>query len=431
MNRFSQLGRFLRVRTRLGDDALLLTRLRGREGMSELYQFDLEMLAEEPIAFDQVFGQAVSITLQVPGSATRIIAGIVNELSQGDDVPGPAGPAAFLRYRAQVVPHFWLLSQRVQSRVWQRKSVPDILRQILHDEWQLDVQFTFGGSYCPRNYCVQYGESDFAFTSRLMEEEGIGYCFAHTEGGESLVVSDLWTNRPEVSEPSTLNYAIMGAADQPRITSWTKTQRVRALKHVLRDHCFQLPSEKIESGAVVASSVAVGQVTHQLGVATGRGLEVYDYPCGLTPHYDGIGKDGGEQASELSHLFDDVKHWSAVRGQEEAVQGLSVTGGSNVGHLEPGRRFSLARHRDGDGTYLLTRVEHDAGLEGAYLTTPEEAKLSYANRIAGIPATLPYRPARMTPRPRILGTHTATVVGRTGDEVFCDKYGRIKVSTLR
>src|SRR5262249_40493715 len=106
---------------------------------------------------------------------------------------------------------------------------------------------------------------------------------------------------------------------------------------------------------------------------------------------------------------------------------MSVEGASNVGHLEPGLAFTLAHHRDGNGKYLITRVEHEASIEGTYLSTPEEAKLSYRNRLAGLPAAMPYRPARRTPRPRILGTHTATVMGPSGDEIFCDKYGRIKV----
>jgi type VI secretion system secreted protein VgrG len=199
MSRYSQLGRLLQLRTPLGEDALLLTGLRGQEGMSELYGFDLEMLAERPVAFEQILGQSARVLMSVAGSPARTIAGIISELSQADDVPGPTGTGTFIRYRARLVPHLWLLTQRVQSRVWQRKSVPDILRQVLHDEWQLNVQISCSGSFRPRNYCVQYRENDFAFLSRLMEEEGIGYCFEHKENGEQLVVSDLWSNRLELA----------------------------------------------------------------------------------------------------------------------------------------------------------------------------------------------------------------------------------------
>jgi hypothetical protein len=113
--------------------------------------------------------------------------------------------------------------------------------------------------------------------------------------------------------------------------------------------------------------------------------------------------------------------------EEEAAGSLTIRGAANAPHLTPGHKFTLMRHFDGDGPYLLTRVEHEARLGAGYRSSSDEQGLQYSNRFTCIPADLPYRPQRATPRPQITGVQTATVVGPVGQEIFCDKYGRIKV----
>src|SRR5262249_23082512 len=144
----------------------------GQEGLSQLFTFELVVLADNrtDVPFDQLLGHDVAVRLELPGGGERFFHGVCSRLSQGDrdrDVTS---------YRLELVPRLWLLSRKAQSRLFQHLSVPDILKQVLAG---LDVEFQVQGTFHPRDYCVQYRETDFAFASRLMEEEGIFYFFRH------------------------------------------------------------------------------------------------------------------------------------------------------------------------------------------------------------------------------------------------------------
>src|SRR5207248_9642874 len=124
------------VPTPLGDDALLLTGFTGTEAVSQPFQFHLDLLAEsDTVAFDRLLGQAVTVRLSLPKRDQRYVSGIVRRFGQGGPVTAADGKTVFYRYRAEVVPQLWLLTRKVQSRVFQQISVPDILKQVLQQEW--------------------------------------------------------------------------------------------------------------------------------------------------------------------------------------------------------------------------------------------------------------------------------------------------------
>src|SRR5262249_40262593 len=133
------------------------------------------------IAFDKVLGQPATVRLELPGGGQRYFNGICSRFTQG------ASDATFTSYRMEVVPRFWLLTKRAQSRIFQHKTVPEILEDVLDE---IDVGFKLQGSWHARDYCVQYRETDFNFACRLMEEEGIYYYFQHSEGDHLLVVAN-------------------------------------------------------------------------------------------------------------------------------------------------------------------------------------------------------------------------------------------------
>ena len=172
MSAYTQANRPIAVSTPLGPDTLLLISVAGEEALSALFRFELEMLAlaRVSVPFDQVLGQSVTVTLELPDGSTRPINGIVSSFCQAEVVAGAQGRPTFIRYHAELVPRLWLLTKNFQSRIFQHLSIPDILKQVLAD---LDVSFQIQGTFQPREYCVQYRESDFQFASRLMEEEGI------------------------------------------------------------------------------------------------------------------------------------------------------------------------------------------------------------------------------------------------------------------
>src|SRR5262249_26338979 len=145
-----------------------------------------------------LLGQSATVRLDVPGCPRRHLNGILRSLTQGGQVTDTQGRATFTRYRAELVPKLWLLSRRVQSRVFQRSTVPDILSGVFR-EWGLDVRRSLtAGNYPQRDYCVQYQESDLAFVSRLMEDEGIWYYFEHAEKGHTLVLGDVPDAHPDL-----------------------------------------------------------------------------------------------------------------------------------------------------------------------------------------------------------------------------------------
>jgi type VI secretion system secreted protein VgrG len=417
---YTQTGRPLAISTPLGPDAVQLTAIQGHESLSRLYHFELELLTEHqrPIIFERLLGQRVTVTLELP-HARRYFNGLVNRLSQGH------ASGRFLHYRAEIVPDFWLLTKKSQSRIFQHLTVPDILKQILQG---LDASYQIQGGFHARDFCVQYRESDFAFASRLMEEEGIYYFFQHTAGGHRLILSNTPMGHPDVPEKSLVpfNATQGGVWDEDRVTSWQKVQELRSGKYTLWDHSFELPRMHLEAQRPILDSVPVGQVTHKLQVGNNRQLEVYDYPGGYAQRFDGIDRGGGERLAELQKIFEDNLRTAGIRMQEEAVPGLAIHGTSKCLQFAAGHKFTLMGHSDGDGLYVLTHVQHSARQAG-FASSAHGEGFSYDNAFTCIPYALPFRPARRTPRPVIHGTQTAVVVGPPGEEIFVDKYGRVKV----
>jgi type VI secretion system secreted protein VgrG len=417
---YLQAGRPLEVTTPLGANKLLLVGLKGQEALSELFCFQLDVLAsrQTEIAFDHLLGQPITATLALGEDRTRPFSGICRAVSQGMQ------DKVFTSYRLTIVPQFWLLTRKVQCRIFQHLTVPEILCKVLEP---LDVCYQIQGTFHPRNYCVQYRESDFAFASRLMEEEGIYYFFKHRPGGHQMVVANTPQSHPAVPEPSAILFDEIdgGYRDDARIHSWEKTQNLCASRYTLWDHCFELPGQNLQAQKSIVDSVPVGRVTHKLKPAASGQLEVFDYPGGYAQRFDGIDRHGNERPVEVQRIFEDSERTVALRMQQEAGASIVIRGAGNCGQLVAGHKFTLQRHFNADGAYVLTRVEHAARLSN--YRSGEAAEFSYENHFTCMPLELPFRPARVTPRPTVQGLQTATVVGPPDETIFTDKYGRAKV----
>jgi type VI secretion system secreted protein VgrG len=417
----TQENRRMRVTTPLGPDKLLLVDFNGSEAISRLFQFNLVLLAENTttIVFDQVIGQPILVEIGLPGGKKRHFHGICSRLSEGKR------DATFTRYTMEVVPKLWLLSRRVQSRIFQQITVPDILKKVLAG---LDVKWDLKGKYHERDYCVQYRESDFAFAARMMEEEGIYYYFAHSDKGHTLVVADTPQGHEDVPVAAKAIYEELqgGNREDLRVTEWEKVQELRSGKVTLWDNCFELPQQNLEAQKSIQESVAVGKITHKLKVADNEKLELYDFPGAYAQRFDGIDPGGGDRAADLKKIFEDNARVAKLRMEQEAAHSVEIRGGGNCGQFTAGHKFDFERHFNADGVYVLTSVNHFARLAGGY-RTGDSGELSYENRFTCIPIALPYRPPLATPKPTVGGTQTATVVGPAGEKIFCDKYGRVKV----
>jgi type VI secretion system secreted protein VgrG len=421
MPAYTQAERPLKITTPLSKDTLLITRLQGHESISQLFHFQLDLLAEAgtEIQFDQILGKPVTVEMHLLDGKKRYFNGLVKRFGQG------ARDERFVRYSAEIVPKIWLLTKKVRSRIFQHLTVPEIIHQLLSG---FEVNYEVQGTYYQRDYCVQYRESDFAFLSRLMEEEGIYYFFTHSHDGHQMKITDIPNQHPFVAGQANVIYDELsgGEREDMRVTAWEKTQELHSGEYTLWDHSFELPGKNLQVKEKTIDSVAVGKITHKLSVGGNDQLEIYDYPGGYAQRFDGIDPNGGPRPQDLKDVFRDSERTTRVRMEQEEVHALAMEGASNCGNFVAGHKFTLERHFNADGPYLLTRIKHDAQMEANY-HTGEMLKFDYKNQFRCVPFALAYRPQRVTPRPVIAGNQTATVVGPKGEEIFCDKYGRVKV----
>ncbi|MGF1581036.1 MAG: type VI secretion system Vgr family protein [Gemmataceae bacterium] len=410
----------------LADDVLLLKRFAGSEGVSQLFHYHLELLSPHDkvgeITFDKVLGKPVSVALEMADANQRFFNGICSRFGQGES------GAEFTEFYMEIVPFFWLWTRRAQSRIFQHVKVGDILKKVLEG---LDVKLQLEGNYENRDYCVQYRETDFNFASRLMEEEGIYYYFKHTEGGHQMIVADTPGGHADLPAGSTITLRELpkGTLEEDIIYDWKKRQGITSGKYTLWDYRFEMPQKHLEAEAKIQPDTQIGQASHKLQVADNSQLEIYDWPGEYAQRFDGVDKGGGDQDSELQKVFKDNTRTTKLRMEAETVQGIAVEGASNCRQMMAGHAFTvesvpgdaMTKHIKADGKYVLTKISHSA------INASDENEFRYSNSFTCIPASLPFRPQRTTPKPVVPGTQTAVVVGPDGEEIFTDKYGRVKV----
>ncbi|QDU61955.1 Phage-related baseplate assembly protein [Planctomycetes bacterium Pan216] len=425
MNTYSQKNRPMVLSTPLGPDVLLLTAFRGREAISELFRFELDVVVERSteIDFARLLAQPVSVsfTQEVNGfEAKRYFHGIVSEIAEtsGDDL--------FTHYSLEVVPKLWLQSRNQRYRIFQQKSVPEILAAVLS---KLSPRFQLSETYEPRNYTTQFRESDFAFISRLMEEEGIHYHFEHSEDNHLLVIGDTSSNATATAEDSSIRFDPTegGARPERRISRWHKRQRVMPPRVSLRDYSPDLPNDLLEASVPAPSTIKIGSVSHRFDVNKDDALQIEEFPGGFAHFVDSTGPMGQDYSGDVQRLFQLNQRVASLRMQEHAVRGIDLEGAGDHGGLMPGYTFDLKGHPNADGSYLIRSVEHSIRMPG-YLAEPEDrGGESYANRFSCMPLELPFRPIKRHPKPSVSGPHTAKVVTPKGEEIFTDPSGRVKV----
>lgn len=398
---FTQENRFITIDTPLGKDVLLLTRISGTEGLSFPFSFSLDFLSENhSISFKDIIGKNVTISVLLANGEKRFINGIVSRFSQGrgGDEEGGGDPR-FSYYTAEVVPWLWLLTRTADSRIFQGLSVPDIIEKIFTEKNLLDYKIDLQGSYAKWDYCVQYRETDFNFVSRIMEEEGIFYFFQHEDKKHTLVLADVPEKHKPCPNQETARYQISagGWLEEDTISSLELMQEIQAGKYTLSDFNFETPNTNLQIEVPSKQTLGPGE------------REIYDYPGGYNK------RDGGEQ-------------FAKIRMQEEEAAITTVTGLSNCRAFMGGYKFDLQDfYRDdmNNKSFVLTSVHHEASQ--GYSSGESVSSFSYSNNFSCIPFDVPYRPRRITPKPVIQGVQTAIVVGPAGEEIYPDKYGRVKV----
>ncbi|HAK61152.1 MAG TPA: type VI secretion system tip protein VgrG [Nitrospiraceae bacterium] len=346
------------------------------------------------LEFGSIVGKSVVLTiLDLESEVSRYVTGIVSSIEQGSI------GRKYTLYDVEIVPRIKLLDYRTDSRIFQEMSAPDIVKQVLQEgnipasEFRLDLQ----GTYPTREYCVQYQESDLNFISRLLEEEGIYYFFEHTEESHVMVISDQISGYPPINGEKTVIYHGVSSAvsNEEFIYSFGYGENVVSGAVVQKDYNFKKPALNLESSKQ-------GEVNNE--------LEIYEFPGEFYTPEDGTARVN-------------ARLQSVGAGRQVAH------GNANVRRFIPGYSFTLSKYKRDDlnQDYLLTYVaqsgnQHTVLDEGAGL-----GENDYQCTFEAVPATTPFRAPQVADRPRIEGIQTAIVVGPSGEEIYTDEFGRIKV----
>jgi len=371
----------------LGKDAFLLTGFDGNEFISDLFEFQIEVISEDlEVKPDSIVGKTATITIQ--NDHSRVFHGYISSFTYGEIKSGN-----IRQYRMTMVPWLWFLSKTNNHRIFQEKNTKEIVSQVFQDHGFTDFDFRAPGGR-KREYCIQHNESDLHFVSRLLEEEGISYYFKHEESKHTLILVDQKNAYDEFAETN-LEYS-NGSSPNEQITRWEHLYNFKKGQWSYADYNFKEPTKKLFSNTKTTSKFA----------DNGK-FEHYEYP-GL---YDfGIGNDL-------------VK----VRLDAEEAGINTVSGSSDCSTFYAGGKFKVDKHDNAGekGEYIVVSIQHKA-YDSTYFSG-QDGSSGYGNNFICIPSSVHFRPEAVHQRPVMRGPQSAIVTGPAGEEIYVDELGRIKV----
>lgn len=372
----------------LGTDVLMLEGLEGTEGVSAPFAFKVDLVSEqEDIDALAVVRKPLLLTITLHDGSKRFIHGLVNrfrQLGQKDDLTA---------YSAEIVPWLSMLGYTRDCRIYQNKSVPDIIEDVFGRMGWTDFDFRINRQvYTAREYCVQYRETHLNFVSRLLEEEGIWYFFEHSKSGHKLIMTDTPTSFDPCPGAATARFHPQAPPDEDVVREIQREHAAYIGAVTLRDYDFKQPNLTLQA--------------EQTGDGAG---EIYDYPGGY------FTAGAGDR-------------YARVRIEAEEATQQTVHGKGTFRAFTAGYTFELEDHYRSDinSKYTLLEVKHTARIN-AFRAWNVGVELTYSNEFIAMPTSLPYRPPRRTPVPVVHGTQTALVTGPAGEEIHTDEHGRVKV----
>jgi type VI secretion system secreted protein VgrG len=389
--------------TTLKDSGLEIHSFSAREELGRPFSYDLRLWSlKADIDFTKIVGTNVSVCLHLKDAKgePRWFNGYISRFIQEG-----AGESQ-TTYRATVVPWLWFLSRAADCRIFQNKSIPDIIQEVCKLHGFTDVELALKGTYDPWDYCVQYRETDFNFISRLMEQEGIYYYFKHEKSKHILVLCD----EPACHEPypgyEALRYIPeWTGTGKDRLTDWTIEQTVQPGSVILNDFNFKTPEAEI-------LSTQANPWKHAAGA-----FKVFDYP--------------GEYEDKA-----EGDKYAKVRFGEYESQHEIITVAGDVRGLAVGHTFEVPDHKiesQKSRKYLVVSAtyhaqSHDSSFSGSGGHGSAGAGASLYHCSAEVmDKTVGFRPARTTPKPTITGPQTAIVAGPSTEEIYVDEFGRVKL----
>lgn len=388
------MNRDITLQSPLGED-LLLQAATITEQLGQPFSMELRLLsAKENLAFDDLLGQEITVSV-VAHEGDRHFHGHVVRFAQ----VGRHG--SYATYHARVVPWLWFLTRTTDCRIFQAKTAPELIKEVLRDHGFTNLKDTLTKSYRKRDYCVQYRETDFNFIQRLMEEEGIYYYFTHADDSHTLVLADSYSGHETFPGYATIAYFPLTeneVREEDHIHDWRWERNVQPGKYVVKDYDFVKPRAELKTQYVQKRNFPKSD------------YEMFDYPGNFT-----VAADGDHYART---------RLEALQAQHERVQGLGNARGIAAGSL-----FTLDGYLrdDQNKEYLVVSVTHQLRVgqyqSGGDAASPDQYECSFE----AVDAKEPFRIPITTHKPTVGGPQTATVTGAGGDEICTDEYGRVKV----
>ncbi len=375
---------------------LSFEQLRGSDELGRPFRLEIDASSKTAKAnLTALLGRSATLSITLPDKSKRYFNGIVARAG----FEGMTGGA--YRYRFELRPWIWLLSRTQDCRIFQNKSVWDIITQVFRDAGFSDFsdkRSNQAGSQV-LEYCVQYNETALDFVTRLMEVYGLYYYFTHAQGQHTLVMADDPNSHTALADP--LSYVFRQTeyrTTDAHVWGWGTELQLQPGAATFRDYNFSTPSADLTARSVQAGG-------HQHG-----DFEIYEYPG---PH--GTASDGQKLAS--------------VRMEHFAAERQRLRGTSNARELASGRKFTLKDFADASQNreYLVVAASYTVGAAEAVQGTEGNIADSFRCAFVAIPGTAPFRLDSTTRWPVMRGPQTAKVVGESGEEITTDQYGRIKV----
>ena len=379
-----------------GECPLILRQMQAKETLSQPFEYDVELLSEQDdIDPNKLLGEPMTVSIRMPEEGqVRHFNGIVSSFVYRGRAEGNS------QYRAILRPWIWLLSRNFDCRIFQEMTAIEIFEKVCRETHGFsDFRLSLTEQYRTREYCVQYRESDLAYVSRLLEEEGVFYYFEHTEEKHTLVLADANSAFPDVAGNKDIPYRAPGEAQVSleHIEAWRVAHEVETGACVLDDYDFTKPRVDLEGSSSISR-----QHSHS-------DYEKYDYP-GL--HWETA---DGETLARL--------RIEELQSKHNKFAGLGDQRGLSVGSA-----FNLTEYpRESENReYVLTSVKISIE-SGEIENLRADAENVFSVEFEAIDRTNPYRPPRKTPKPFVRGPQTAVVVGSQGEEIWTDEYARVKL----
>ncbi|MET3601889.1 type VI secretion system tip protein TssI/VgrG [Martelella mangrovi] len=377
----------------LKDAKLLVHGFAAEEKLFDLTQVDIELVSDDPrIDLNALLDTPATLTIHHKYAGTRHLSGVIAGIDREDE--------GFRRtfYKITLLPMLSRLEHGSDCRIFQQKTVPDIIKQVLKECGVEDVQWHLAGEHLAREFCVQYRETHLAFIKRIAADEGIWFYFTHGENGQHTAhfidMPQIVAQLPDMPELE-YNANPGGAVKGVYCNRFSVREKLRSTSYTQRDYTFKRPGYSQEHRA-----------DRQEDNGSKRNYDLYSYPGRYKQ--DAAGKPSTQYRME------------AVR-----VEATTANGQTNAIHLSPGFKTALTDHQNDDCNieWHLLSVSHKGEQPQALKEEAGLGPTTYSNRFTAMPARLPYRPQEIVPP--LIGDQTAVVTGPEGEEIYTDKAGRV------